>query len=1501
MNETRVVDVPLRQARNFFRQDDRFWKLYQENPQEAARVAQLATSTGDTVYNFDKAVNANPLLRARNWLSEQTGELVHDYVEFPLKNTFGDNTATRILSNAAYGIADSAPELAAMIATRGRYAPTLAKYLGTLGAGYGAMTNNYAQTGDTTSAIANGILTAATPTGIHVGQRLTAPVVRSLSPNLQAATSFGIGGAVGLGTNLVGESLNPEMVDAGGFAVSNEKPGGVSILDIARHGSRLYDTITNPEIMGTMLLSEVGPGILGATMHSTQNARAANARYRTRQAAFGNETPIVSEQLRNANFDVPLGIPESSQIQLLQRFGIEGSKSFVDIQRQLYSLAKDKLTAEQKARYQALLGNPELVENLSTTEAQAFREDNLNPVFMGLQDAFADLDPNYNPTAKGGLLNQFGDALVKSVFHTPYAVETHPLANRVYNLLARSKVNQDRAVNDVTTRLGLDEVGNYGVNEAQQSAHDFLTKIEQDKSFAEKVGRFFADNQNKLFDTITNEDGTTTQVRRNVFNQTAEMSIDDIMSTYNVDRHNAVIMKNISYEAFNQATDTMKRIQFEQDFAIANNLFNRIPNMRNKSEALIPASDINRYAHRLAMEYLRRPKGEVDSPLDKSSQLREAAIVDLANYINDNAFKKFGLDPSLQSADSAYVMADSIFSGALANVSQYARNAMVGYAPAVRRGKYKIAWTDPDGERQFVGYEKQSDYEKRMSELSRDPNVKNLRGDSGNDPYFNAREMSFDSIKELRRELLSSRSRLEKRISELKLSDSDSALMDALLDIRRYIDEDYDNVAKLASQRGLLDTTTLRRQNVKGINNTDYIKNLVEYAELNSRINQQRRTKAEIDFLMSDPSIRNNKELSDYLQKKIDYMGNQNTQEFRAFRSAASLFHLSGTLAFLFQNLMQVPTLSTFNWRQHTGRSLVDYALSAPKASKLIYDYDHRTGKSVNDIRYKLMARAEKDKVFDQVYTEETYGRRQIKRDLVDITQGTTITKKFFNSLDRLTDWASQIITASEILNRKWAFATYLESENNQRPLSRRSTREINEVYNKARAYSDAVNFTGGKASRPAWIQSLSNNAIAHEGTLTSMALMNYGLNVSAILFRALRQLIPGLQSDKTIASKAYKNNRDRLALVKAFAVFGALAGYYGLPGSKQMEALSTAFGGEKTRFSTNIREGLGELVDYLAEDDDDPDTKEQRNMFVQVMMYGLPAILGVHQQNIGNNSLIPFDFDGQSTILEAFGAPGQLMSDIYTGLQAAKIGDWETTKNVVTPASIRAIRNYMSVLSKGTMYNRQGDAIVPEGTISNPFAGLATIVGGRPVEVQDAMYGTMYANQSAREITEKQSAYSKMLRGLVNRPDKLREAISYGIDNNLLQINTDSDVESLYKNLASSVLSKRARRIKNETTVNSESMQRIFSAFNIDPQYETPVETTLEAVKIAKSLGDYPIASKMLAAITDEQRLADRYIKEYGVPPVYARILAKKKKTDDDIKRLNSFLGASTQENTSL
>lgn len=1470
--------------------------------EEAARILQEKYSGQGWNFNFDSLKDANPVLKATSWVSRNLEDAAGEYIGQPIRNTFGDNTVTRTADALVRGLAGSAPAIATFAATRGRSRPPIVRVAAPYLAGGYEATRTLADTGDPDAAIAAGLTSALAP----FSARQTSRALSRVTPSVSEGTRSVIGGALAdtaLTAAQIGYTPRMKQHREGGFYVPVED---VKLTDPLRSNyyERLTEAATNPEMIGTTLGGTILGAGIGAIEARVGAAERANLLARERISPISQEQKAGSFVLQEAGFDVPEGVPAQTLNSILDQYRTQGEIARDDLQLRLYQEGAGNLNNDQinsftrlseavKTKDPNIIGGVFSSEGKKILQPENFPSTEVQDVLKVFNDAINPLTPKTEIQKKiAGTL----DNIERIIGPWGLQAQDNPVFGSALNTLAQRNNRAQAAINDAWTRIGQNESGSLTASEARANFRTMVDALRADNKFSSSLGKLFEDTHNQIFETVKNSDGTTTISKRSSLDNIPVYTVDDLMNNYGMTREQAVFSKNLLEEPVRVATDTFNTTNETIASKLATYLSARNAKYSRSNDAFNAAkSYVDKYSRTLTYnEQIKR--ANPDGGTEYKDLVSDKAARELATMLYDPAYAA-----TPQAISSAKIVANGVISALENNISFFTKNAVRGYAPAIRRGKYFVSWTDANGEPMARGIKNEEELASLEKNAKHNPtDYRNFKVyDTTKIEGYNARLKDF-ALRDMLREMQEKRAILQERLSNESVSPEDATFINDLFDTARAtIDEETSRILANIRDMDISARTKIESRNISGIDSADYAKNLIEYIELMSRVNSYRRSNNAYDIARNDASIVNNPDISKALDSKHNYVMQPSSTEWAPLRSFSTLFYIAASPRFLFQNLLQVPTLGFIRWKDFTGRSSADFFRSLTKAASIVNEYT-TSDKVKNTIKNRLMRQAEKDNVFNTTVTDEISGANS-RRNVSDIfnEDRASLYNRTLSTLDKIVQMIGVPVSVSENTNRMLSFASILESEDRIYPLAKRSKQDLDSVYRKAVDFSNAVNFVGGEAYRPGFYhvfdRSTKTGQAIHNTALMSLVLRTFNLNMLALLSKQTRRLV-GVENVAGItsrnASAALKNNR--FALAKTFLAYGLLGGASSLPFVDVFNQLANTVASVLDRDDQkdvikrftikNTRETarhIANLIDMLDGSQSDG-ANEIADKISTYLLYGLPALAGVYQGNVAMTNLLPYD-PNKSMAENLGGAPVQLAAEFAKGGKALAEGNLDMFEQAVSPTSVNALRSFMNVLGSGQMISPRGIAALRPSSIGSAGEALGVAVGGRPISQLERESSNYFAYAAQQQKQKRRSEYMDNAQFYINDPAALRKYIEDGLKSGVITMNTTEEANALWRNIARTYLDRLGRKYRNPNLQSIQDINKIYEAYGISPEYESPVEVTIQAARLAAKSGDIISAGRLLQNITAQQVNAKVLI-DRGMPPPLANILVKPTKNQNDI-----------------
>ena len=275
-------------------------------------------------------------------------------------------------------------------------------------------------------------------------------------------------------------------------------------------------------------------------------------------------------------------------------------------------------------------------------------------------------------------------------------------------------------------------------------------------------------------------------------------------------------------------------------------------------------------------------------------------------------------------------------------------------------------------------------------------------------------------------------------------------------------------------------------------------------------------------------------------------------------------------------------------------------------------------------------------------------------------------------------------------------------------------------------------------------------------------------------------------------------------------------------------------------------------------------------------------------------NQLMPVNVAGETS--ELFGAPGQLAENAVAAAKAAYRGDVDSFIRASLPTGAKAFKNTLDALTRGTIENTRGEAVVPEGTLKG-FSALAMLTGGAPTEVANQRNALWNANAAERSRQENRRELVNLVVNNLDYPERMEKAISAGIESGLLSFNSQDDVNRFMMSLAERSLHKRFPTMNYNSEDSIPALKSIYAKYGISPDFMQPVQQTIEAIKIARALNDPATVVALLKKFeNDSMILRDALIRKGVSPDIVSRLLKPELNQNDVDYLQQNLLNASTE-----
>lgn len=1449
----------------------------QLSDQEAAENLKALTSTDDAEYDYSSLYNTNPLIKGRAAINRAISSGYESTVEPLITAALGDTAAGRIANKIGRGIAEGLPELGAIIATHGKGAGKATRFLGDLAAGGSAFAQRYAETGDPTSSTVAALSTGLTP-AVYAGASKAVGKLPSLatSPTASTVTS---GALTSLATTTPDIAYSPRAVSAPSSSLIPVRTyeQNVDILDVPEAAERLSEFAKSPEDVTAVAIGSIVPDVLvGAQARSRLKTEKLNDLARANIESATSETKNYREYLNENNIPTPKFATELDLNNAYTRLITEGGQSQVDIIKQLFNnVNPSKLTKEEQAFKTRLNENKLNPDDITyiTRPVDTIENNFSQKILSDLDRVISDTElTSYEPKKENWFSQKVSGAL-RLLSNAHQATEAIPAAREVIETYANQRINADNNVRSVMEKLGQDENNTRTTTDSYNNITNIVKRLNNDSSFNKTIGDFMYNLNKELYtETVNPETGELIRTRKTMFNDMPSLSTEDIirMSGNSLSTNEATFIKRLISTPLENAKNIFDANSTVAQVATAEQLLGSFPQIKDRASALRLSEDLYKQARSEVFTALR-----TDS-IQHNRQGSAQAVANLTKYIEDYLYQNVA-DKSVIH-NQAEALAQTIFSSEKALAKSYMYNSMLGYSSMSRRGeKYGLAYNDNSGSPIYEGFSDKKAWEKRLNELKKDNSIEPTsikEIDNTAIDYTNYDHLSDIQAENFRREINSIRSELRDYLAntnvDLKQIDPDKILSSIADRTENYFKE----AQGLISRSNLELRQSLRRKLVAGAKGSDIVNNAIEAAQSAARRASYIADNAKIDYLSRDKTITDNPAIKDYLDEKRRYMLNNELSEWAPARSLATMYFLVGSSSYILANAFQIPTLGTSLWRSATGRSLADFGKSVKQAFSVVKDFNSPVTRTLSKQSKELLPylkSLEEAKVFDQHFTDEITALRNLEQGLDDIENKPTIQKLINKGLYDTTDWLTQIITAVETNNRKLAATAYLVSENNYKPLSTRSKRDVQIVLNNAAKFSRDVNFSGGRAQRPLAIQRLGTGFL-HGAGLTGMTLANYGLNLATLIGKQIQQAVPGLLDKRAIASKSYKEKLDRTGIFKTLAILGALSGVKNLPGMNLFNSIGQAIGGENYRPSEWIPQQAGNLIEEVLNvlDKDEENSSDEskqykqqlRNKLVDILQFGLPAAANIHLPNLSSPDILPINALDNPTLLEMMGAAGQAGEKIVNLYKGLRTQDKDLIKRSL-PTAFNQLTNTATLATQGTLLNTKEEAITSPSFDRTALETVSPLFGGIPLREAKGREQMWKSSRISREASAARTEFMHLAASAVNDPKRLRQIYDSGVRNGVIAEDETAFAEAVGERLA-----KRGEKyIDKPNPVIRTAIEEAMARYGQNPKYLSQLTKIEKAIEVAVKMGS-PIALERLFDRLEKVDLEKSYWIERGVSP---------------------------------
>ena len=1486
--------VPLNEGLRFLRESG-LQEEFDKNPQETVNAINSYYQNRGQNLDFSELVNAPKLRQWRGELADWTERNYNDWVREPVYDTFGENSATRVLTAAGEGILQSLPDFIPMIATRGR--GNIGRFLGTGTSAYSAGASTYNETADPASAMASVVGTALVP---GVTNSLTGAVkrmFRSGSHLRDAALGGLVGGATGLGQDVIESGFMPNVdvepltrdIQIG---VPNEQ---VSLTDIEGWRSRVSDRFDltsreGLENLAVIALSEFAPSAVGALQEIGDQRLANVVRERAKDAALNEVNTNPRNSLGESGLDVPDGIASNIVDMLYQQYNINPADKPL-IQRKLYeAVPENQLTREQKNALEALQDPTRFDQEVlkAAYEADSNRstgDDTWDRIQVAVANAVGDMTPA--PNKPESYLSRLLNKGSRWLFDSTVSVQTNPMARAINDEFGTLQARIDNKKADIYQSLAPDAVNS---SDAITKVAGFFSRYQSNRNNLKTIQDQIADErQRNMYREVTRtrDDGTTytERVRLNPYDDIPLLTIDERVQR-GMSPEDAAISYNIDMLSTRLAIDSYNTMHNIAINKLAKTIKQSIPEI-TLADSRAKAAEIAQFAKMLAGESIAEKQAIANNHFNpEASRGEEGRALSLGDKILKTLYNG---DESHR--NTANRLGSVAYSMELGNLMQYAKNKREGYMPAIRRGKYKVAWTEPDGTEGFSGFDSPRERQDLIQRL-RERGVSDIKeiSDFRNKKEYISAE-AFNKISELKQNIDATINRLSRLSPSVEGLEGDAATRLAN-ELKQSIDEfraEYDKNASQLSGANITQLTQLERKNIAGARPSDYLPNLFELSEATIRSNAHRETASAVRMMLEDDSFKTDTDLRDYLQARLNYLNDPNTSEMAAARTLVSLNFLAGSASFITNNLFQIPMIGSGLWRLHTGRGIGDFTASLVEATRMYNDYVHHTDpKSLSKTMRSFMARAQKENRFDIYQTAEMFALDQAMSDYANMVNPDTKTRAK-RIKDNLLYYATLVPRAVETTNRATAFLQYLISENKAKAFQNRSPAELEQVYKDAVNYTDAVNYRGGKTTRAGLFmgaEGLGGRSKLRGGILASFSLLNYVRNMFGTLVELGRDAIPGFRDKSYVRSKRYRDNMSRRAALTGLAATIAIAGFSGVPMAKTLDNILAELFGEEERPTKKFREGINGIAQAVS---DDPNAQEYAMMISDALQYGAPSLGGLYLPGTAADNIVPFD--PRETLIGNMGAFGSLIESYAKAGKSLFNRDFISAWNEIKPTAIKQLDRASNALFQGKTVSGRGK--VYDENLSVPEQ-IATAIGASSLDAQKQRDAEWHNYLGSKQLADRKRSIMDSLAILAKQnggnPEALAQRIQELVNDRKITFNTVRDATEFYKSLANRTIPMYRTAQGSATSEERDLMHSIFNSYGIPPNEITEWDRTVEAFRIASSLGDINPAMALANQYLNANAIVRGQLQKSDVPNEVITALLRPNKNADDIKILQNY-----------
>lgn len=1443
--------------------------LYTEDTPAEERVKVLNQITSQNklgkAYDFSQLAEASFPVRARSAVHEYTTGVYDKYAAPAILWALGDNKVGRVVSNTGRMIVDSAPELGIMLATRRPSAGVLQKWGGLLGAAGSAAANTYGQTADTGATTISGLTTFATPWAIDKVNKLLHRALPSLATR-PVASAVASGAVANVPLTAVSAATTPHLsVDPDTGVLANTDP--VNLFNVKENWGRMMDAVTDPEyILPALLSGAATDALIGHAMVRQAKAYHADEIARNKIRSIDEATDLPKEALEKAGIRVPENADNRLIEAAIKRLQTETALNTTEIAKELWrSVDASKLSEKEFAYRERLMNDslmPSEIEEMEHGKFDATR-DLSDEMTRRVLDAGKDiLTTDKFAPEKANVLSKALDLVSRGFLSPRHVVEGNAVADAIYKNLNQIEGMSNHAQVEQLVRLGQNPEGSLTRTEAIAAVRKYANELTSNKELRAALHDILTEGNKSLnvpeykADGVTprmHKDGTPITRRRTIFDPIVEPTIEELAAKHNITREQAHFIKNLQAQAVHTAADTLSSRELGLSYHLADAIAKHLGADRYK--ALEVSRSLTKTLRSIAVQNLKEANG------NSRNAFTDTAVKQVETYLND-LFTK--LIPMEHNPEVIADLAKLAYTSELALVSNYAKTGVRGYTSQIRRGAYYIYAAKDDGIPMFKSYKRgeKAEFTAEAERLKREGWEVRTTDTTTNDltPYqalhLSELEMLQSNLSNIYNDLLSSVSK-----------ENYSSIQEATSNIQKM----FADLMKAERDIGLHQRASyFHRKGIEGASGEDMLFNTLDIANQKAAANTRARIFSTVDYLRKDATLTGDTKLAEYIDDLVRYVKNPKGSEWTHARNIASVMYLGGNLSHLFQNLTQVLILGPAAWKTFTGRSTADFTASYKRGLKLVKDYDRRSSSKIpnDDIMLRLMRTAEDRGAFEQAFSEEIIGKRKLQQE-VRAKDDKTLWNKADEKFSDFIDWATQITSESESFNRKTAVAAFLESENKYKPLASRTPEELQHVIDQAIEFSNDVNFTGGRASRPYFVRMFADSKL-HGAALTAMVLQSFSVMVGGKLVNYLRNAVPGLKSSRNVTSKHFLNTKDGSALFKALALMAATTGLYNLPGRKLFDMISGEIFGQDNRVSDKVQEGLASLLNYMG-DDESEDEREFKSKILNSVMFGLPAYTGVTFPNITNQPFSMFGEKSNPRLSDLFGAAGQLASRVTKQVRAVASGDYQ---NFIanSPPILRQWDKYAKAVGENKYTSMSGTPYTDSSPkFRQPQYSLSTLVGGTPVEAMNAWARGEAASAVQHEQEEGRKDTISTAVHLVDDPSRLRALYAGAVEKGYIIDDPTAFCISVGEQLA---YTKRPydKPPSKETVA---AIQKLNQIYRHNPVYLGNVEKYKNAIEVAIALGNKDAAMGLAQKIQNVDLQSDFY-KAQGVPPSISAIVEK-------------------------